>query len=108
MPAKGWKILTVREELHKKLLGKSKAAGLSINDFIESRLTSQKEPSKLTSQIKKKSPRHGVSRRRGVGEKLEKRMLETMIQGLTPEQRKEQDDLEKAVEQVEARKKAKS
>jgi len=60
MPEKGWKIITVRKELHRKLVDLSTKEGVSIGELIESRLTSQLtgklrrmevEVSELTSEL---------------------------------------------------------
>ena len=48
MPEKGWKIITVRKELHRKLVDLSTKEGVSIGELIESRLTSQ-----LTSKLRR-------------------------------------------------------
>lgn len=41
MPEKGWKIITVRESTHRALVDLSKKRGVSIDEWIQSKLTSQ-------------------------------------------------------------------
>jgi hypothetical protein len=57
MPEKGWKIITVREKLHRKLVDLATEEGTSIGELIESLLTSR-----LTSKQVDRSTRKQVSR----------------------------------------------
>jgi hypothetical protein len=62
MPEKGWRIITVREELHKRLVNMSTKEGVSIGELIESRLTSQLTNEQVDLSTRKRVPHRDLKK----------------------------------------------
>jgi seryl-tRNA synthetase len=56
MPEKGWKIITVRDKLHRKLVDLATKEGISIGELIESLLTSQLTSKQVDRSTRKQVP----------------------------------------------------